>query len=414
MYKTEKLYSKDINKNIREWYAIVINHEVFAATEINTGIINNIRAIINITKYGKNIGKSNETTPYQQAVKEIKAKFKTKLKQGFKTDINSLTVNKTDELNHRKPMKAVQFRKGLMHYPAILQPKINGVRCSTSSIYNNTEDMFSKSEFGLLSKEGLEYIIPNMLNELKSKLVGYTTDSFDGELYVHNETLSIIRKRIPYKKSNGTITKHSLSNEPVRFMIFDMNIPDMNQLDRIKLKDKYLKGNELIYSSTLNKWIINEFPEYNSKVINVKHVIVHSDTEVYNHLELCISAGFEGVIVRDIDAEYMFGGRRTNMSKLKKSKSSEFELLDIIKKNEDNIRTYISFVLKNNINDLTFECTPDGSETDRQELLNNVEQYIGKLVTVTYYERTVNGLPFHAVGRIRESFDLDINDLIIE
>jgi len=435
-YYTGELYSKNINGKVIVWSANVTDRNEFATISINTGQLDgNIRTITKNVIVGKNIGKSNATTPFTQAVKEIKSKYKDKLKHGYKhlsdlgddiatLDLNGsrlydildtrLSINKTDANNVLKPMKAVQFKNvKKFHFPYIVQPKINGVRSTLLMIKDlDNNNLFSNNtpKIKLLSKEGLEYNLPHITNLNESLFKDNIV--LDGELYNHGELLSNIRRRIPIIK-NGKISKHSLDSNKVSFYCFDLSIPDMSQQERILYKNNILHGTtNLNYIAAYNRFILNSGTP--SSIINVGHVIAYNLNEVYNYLESALNSGFEGIILREFDAEYMFGGRKTNMIKLKKLLSGEFKIIDIIKKNEDNIRTYITFILENDINDKTFECTPEGNEEIRKELLGNKDNYIGKYVTATYYERTITGLPFHAVGRIRDSFDMDINDLQVE
>lgn len=426
IYKSEKYYSKNARGNVQIWSIEVVEHRLGAMTIVRTGELDGmLRNINKITSEGKNVGRSNYTSPYKQAVKEAKAKEKVKIKHGYKTlagiGVDSelslsfvLALSKTDADNNLKPMKAVKFKKDLMNYPCLLQPKINGLRNTYQLIANITTDMFSSKEpkLKLLSKEGHEYVLPHISTSIPISIFQSNNISFDGELYVHNEILSNIRRRCPLTNSNGTVSKNSLSSDPVKLYVYDLSIPDMNQLDRIKYKDELLlQCNDLYFNTNTKRYEVTKGDTKYSNIINVRSVLVHSDSEVYQYLEAALASYYEGVIVRDLDAEYMFGGRRVNMSKLKKSMEGEFKILDIIKKNEDSSRTYISFVLQNDTNDKTFECTPEGDETSRVEFLNNKEYYIGKMMSATYFERTINDLPFHAVGRIREEWDLDINDL---
>jgi hypothetical protein len=55
------------------------------------------------------------------------------------------------------------------------------------------------------------------------------------------------------------------------------------------------------------------------------------------------------------------------------------------------------FVLKNDLNDETFKCTPKGSNDLKIQYLQQRNSIIGKYVKVQYRERSgVDNLPFHA------------------
>ena len=77
------------------------------------------------TAIGKNIGRSNETTPEEQAVLEATARHKKKLDGKY-----SLTIEDCKK-EVFLPMLAASFdkRKDKVTYPVDVQPKLDGVRC---------------------------------------------------------------------------------------------------------------------------------------------------------------------------------------------------------------------------------------------------------------------------------------------
>ena len=45
-----------------------------------------------------------------------------------------------------------------------------------------------------------------------------------------------------------------------------------------------------------------------------------------------------------------------------------------------------------------FTVNPQGSHEVKKEYLTNKDKYIGKWLTVKFYERTAEGKPFHTTG----------------
>ena len=141
---------------------------------------------------GKNIGKKNETTHYEQAISEAKSKWKKKSEQGYSTTkITNNNTNETKITNNTDdakitnvenivtfPMLAQDYhkQKSKLSYPAYIQPKLDGYRM----LYN------SKTQY-CNSRQGKEFGIIRQ-TDLYKELTKINGDGIilDGELYLHN------------------------------------------------------------------------------------------------------------------------------------------------------------------------------------------------------------------------------------
>lgn len=411
-----KLYSKDSIGRIRIWGIAVETRDNTPYIVIKQGLINNPTEYVNPVLQGKNEGKRNATTPYEQACKDAESKWKQKKKEGYKSleDLGlpigdyimqdlinilneALPNNSTDDNNNLRPMKCQKFEDNKFQYPAIAQPKLNGFRC-VMRLETINDGLFTKQTVTFRSKEGNEYVLPHITDIAYNILFTneeYKDLVFDGELYIHGKRLNEIKKCIPIRNSNNVISQPSGNSLDVQFHIFDLSIPDMIQIDR---SNKLLNIFTTLYS--------RDIPEFNTRIKLVRHYEVNSDEIFRKFTESWIRQGYEGGVIRDINAEYKFGSRPMTMRKLKAFKGlepqdKEFLIVDVVQKNQSIIagttRTYIAVVCKNDINDETFDVTPEGNEEERLEYLNNKDKYIGKYATVKYYERSgVANVPFHA------------------
>ena len=102
-------------------------------------------------------------------------------------------------------------------------------------------------------------------------------------------------------------------------------------------------------------------------------------------------------MLRNPRAEYQYGKRNSAMIKYKKTTDGMFTIVDIYP--EGVTRNNIPlFLLRNDINDATFEVHINGSQQYQSRFLNDAvkENTIGKKMFVSYGERSgVNELPFH-------------------
>lgn len=386
----------------------------------------------------KNIGKRNQTTIEEQAKKEANSIFERQKKKGYKTIYEILKGTKefeedsvrvsnnvlnetyvglnildkylpmynTDANNASKPMKCQKFQIGKMSYPAICQPKINGVRCiimydtvtTGDGLFATTEEkVVIRSKEGIIYhikhiedeflefyKSGLTLLHPAVEGEFKVKNI-----IFDGELYIKNKPVTTI--------GGAARNINNEYHKDLKFVCFDLAIEDYNNEDRDNLRYKIFLER---IKSYMPKHIEDHVRFINTpySIINLTTHIVNSDEEVLEYRDRCIKEGYEGCVVRDMKAEYGFGQRPKWIMKCKTFDDSEFEILDIKCRGNayDKVGFTIIYLLKNDINDLQFECNGMGTVEEKLNIYNHREEHIGKKATVKFYERTKNGLPFHA------------------
>jgi hypothetical protein len=386
------LYKKDTNGNVLEWNIDIDNDADYPTLLTSTGRFN---------------GKHNTfitAVSMTNSDIEIKSRVKIKKSDGWLTleDLKMTHVNekelkirlphKLKDLSDRyKPQKAIGFKQDYFIYPAFIQRKINGVRCTIAwETITRNEGLFAETYEGAVirSKEGHEYVLPHITNSFTKDCFTFDDKEliYDGELYMHNKTLNYIRASIPIVNDRGTISKTTNPPERVQFWTFDLSISNTSQLERTK-----------ILESVYNKYFLGI-----GIVRLVKSQLVYSDKEALEYADMYIDEGFEGGILRNLDAEYAFGKRSSNMMKLKKWYYTKCTILDIILKNVVTVnntdRTYISVLLKNDVNSETFECTPEGNEDYRIELLNTKDNLIGKLANIKFRERSgIKKVPFQSI-----------------
>lgn len=391
-----KLYARNMRGGIKEW-SISPLEDTTSEAVIKTGLLNGnlISTIIS----------------HNDIKKEIASRIAKKRKEGYVslkdlgwiepgTNVENSFCSKqswlqehlpkynTDANNNLKPMKCQKFKEGVITYPALAQPKLNGMRCVLRwEEWKEGEGMFATTMYGakLRSKEGHEYYMPHITNYLNKEIFFTTSNNgpiddlelvYDGELYCHNMPLNQIKASCPSYNSRGTLSRPSGNPKAISFHSFDLAIPDYDQEVRLDLLDIHCPNTDGI--------------KY------VPYIWVHTDEEVLAFRDKCISEGYEGCVVREATAEYAFGSRPSFIRKCKTHMDSEFLIVALIPKPSD--ASLPLFILKNDINEETFECNPSGSWDYQRDLFANESNLIGKYATVRYRERTGTDkkLPFHA------------------
>ena len=268
------------------------------------------------------------------------------------------------------------------------QYKINGLRCFISAVRNNG-DMFKPVSLKFQSREGTYW---NSLSNLEDCLLAYIPSKFlekmieehyilDGELYLPGKSVNEINHFVK--------DPTCFENKLIQYWCYDVAIEDMNQYNRIvTLRDNF----ELFFT---------RFNTKEAHLANINRLVMLETEPILNGEEATkyrdefIDLGFEGLILRNPDAEYQFGKRNQSMIKYKRATDGKFVIVDIVP--EGYKRPDIPLLIcKNDINDKVFEVHLSSSLDFQRNVLKDKHKYIGKTLFITYGERSgVHNLPFH-------------------
>lgn len=346
--------------------------------------------------------------------KEVKSRIAAKLKVGYKPmneirdsstlpvegDVVSirawldayLPVNRTTSEGVILPMLAKAYDDKVFNRCStyIGQWKINGLRCLIKVI-KNIGDLFKPFSLQFQSREGEiwnslptleDYLLHVIPQEVLIEL--YQNDiALDGEVYLPG---GYDINQINHFVKDPTCVE----NKALQFWCYDIAVEDMLQYNR----------NNFI----LNKFHdnIKVFTDKDSHYNNTERFIVlptyevGDDWEAKNARNSFIDLGFEGLILRNPNAEYDFGKRRVGiMVKYKKPEDGVFVVVDI--KPEGVRRADIPIlVCENDINDELFKVHLSESLDYQRAVLNKKHSFIGRKVNIEFGERSgVGQVPFH-------------------
>jgi len=378
-----KLYKTDMRKRKRMWEISVIQDDQgVPSIVIHHGIVGGkIVERKRIINKGKNKGRRNETTPFQQAIKEAFKAFSDKFKD------MTVDIDRANEIRNIYPMlardyKQLEGKKSQLQPPFIMQPKLDGVRCLA---HFNAK---SKS-VELLSRDRKIYNMPHItkeLNKLYAKFVNNSTDFYlDGELYNHD---------LPQQKISGIARKIKTYDKDIKsleYWVFDcFYVEDKvgrvkKFIDRYKLIETFIKGFKYIKL--------------------VKNKTAKSVEEFKKIHEQFIGASFEGSILRDINGKYKLGnskgaGRSTTLQKYKTRSTSSGLILDIIV--NEQIPGGFSFYIYDKNLKIKFKLTASGTLKYRNGILKNKVLYINKFIEYTHKDLTSDGIPKEATPTLKD------------
>lgn len=333
------------------------------------------------TAKAKNVGKSNETTPEQQAVIEAKAKW---VKQVEREDYHEDIEKAGQQL---RPMLALDYTKVPHRVDwsrAVGQPKLDGLRLTVGNRF--VPGGYVPGEFEMLTRKGETYHVPHLIdpcNELLEKvneLVDGRCIALDGEAYIHGMPLQQIVSRA--KKY------HPGKTEELEFHLFDLVIPGMPFKERFDVLERALVSND------------------HESLSLVEYVTIPNHETLLEYHGKWTECGYEGAMIRHIDSEYGIAQRSPNLFKYKEFYDDEFLIVDVWEDNNGNAMFTLeafdgqTLSCKDHVVDGTyrFNCTPKRPHTIRKAMLRNRDQYIGKWITVKYQDLTDDYVPSFPVG----------------
>ena len=262
------------------------------------------------------------------------------------------------------------------------QYKINGLRCIVGAekivgdLFNNFRLTYTSREGTRWNLEWMDEIITSQLSDDMINMMIEEGVCLDGELYLPGYSVNDINSFV----KNNTLLQHY----QLQYWCYDLTMEAITAYTRNEELEKAIKGGTTGFVTKAqhldNKKQFLVIPSYN----------IDNITTATDRRNLFIDLGFEGLIVRNPEAEYAFGKR---MFKYKKKLDGKFIIIDI----QEDKRGLPIYTLINDINDETFECTINLPQEEQKKQLNMKQYLIGKMGLVEYRERSgKKEVPFHA------------------
>jgi len=309
-----------------------------------------------VIRTGKNLGKANATTPFQQAESEAQSAWQKQLDKGYVEDPSG-------ESNVLLPMKAQDFTKSghRIIYPAYGQPKMNGVRCLAKRTLEGIE---FTSRGGKSYNDCLQHLVDPLMQVMAPGQV------FDGEIYIPDTSLQqIVRLVKKYRPGDS---------EALQYWIYDM-VNQQPYKDRLL----YLRG---LFEVAAHRGVA-DLPGL--RIVDT--IIIDTPDEVVHCHDRWVEDGFEGAIVRNADGKYEVNQRTHNLQKYKSFQDKEVEIIGG-KSGEGLEDGCVVFVVKDEFGN-EFTSRPKGTREVRKQWLDDIDQLIGKQLTIRYFELSEDGVP---------------------
>lgn len=285
-----------------------------------------------------------------------------------------------------KPMLAQNWT-GQLPYPLLVSAKLDGIRCLAHLIPDHEPKLWSRTEKPIVSMDHVVEALKDL--QLSGEVI------LDGELYIHGK---------PFQELSGIIRKksHTEPAKDVKYYIYDVAYSDT---------EVHLQP----YHERLT-WLQGLVPT------NQSAILVHPSTRADNEDRLAdvvaahLQFGYEGSMVRPLGSTDLYQSesygqpkRSKFLCKVKQFDDAEFEIIDV--EEEVSIEGVPKgrtgkFVMREGDTGLIFRASGITDEMKQDSWLNR-SKYIGRVATVKFFGRSLEGIPRHPnFVRFRDASDI--------
>lgn len=383
------LYSRGKNNELRFWQIIPKPDSI----EVRHGVVGGKVTITAREVKGKNIGKANETSPYEQACLEAESKFKLKKRGGYSEEIppegEELLL---PMLAHKYLDHATKLTPGcLVHY----QPKLDGARMVA---------FWKNDEVVLTSRTGVRLDIPHLATEISKVLPKHMM--LDGEVFIESlmkdcnlpdiddDAFQSVMKLI---KKKQIITIQTKPLEYVQYSSSDLEYHIYDLYNKEKPTQEYSERLKILQS--MDNWTDRGHIRC---IMSIPAIYVPSEVQDWH--DYFVNRSYEGLIMRVDPCHYQLKHRSHQLLKYKNFYTDEFTIVGF--KEGSGTRKGCVIWLVEASQGVTCAVAMKGSVSYQRELFDNAESYIGKSLTVKYQGRTADGsLRFPSGVDLREDWD---------
>jgi DNA ligase 1 len=369
---------------------------------------------------GKNLGRKNATTPYEQAVAETQRKWRDKIeKQGYRRaedagaaeqgnaaeqDEGAEQGNAAERDGAAKrrrvstllPMLAKPFdvskldskRAKTITFPCLAQPKLDGLRCL---IYRaDSGELVAQSRIG-----GRFTTVSHVLDELGSVFDAWDESArggrlvLDGELFTFATAFEVLAGQLK-RRDSTPVTEAG-------FHAYDMFVLGRGS-ERAGAES--CESRLALLASLISR----------SPPLTHVHLVETRTCDSVDHMRTLFAeftlAGFEGIMLRNKASPYTLGYRSPDLQKYKEFCDEEFEIVGFAEAEGRDAGTVVFICRANQPNPdtgshETFSVRPRGSLEHRAGLLRLAPDLIAQKakLTVIYQELSSHKVPRFPVGK---------------
>ena len=241
-------------------------------------------------------------------------------------------------------------------FPLIVQPKLNGMRCTKQG-----KEFFTRTGKPILSMP----ILLKMVNKVFERI------PFDGELYCHGmsfeENQSICRPTVNIKEDSR-----------INLVVFDIN-NTQNCAGRMRTLGHIFKSGPTT-----------------PRVQLIPCTMAHNEDEMYRWMSHYVTAGYEGIVLRKPDSPYESDKRSYGLMKLKPMLDTEAVVVDFIPgrgRLMDTLGALRCLLVTPEFEGKRVDIGSGFTDYERDKIWKDKRCYVNKTLTLRYQEKTKHGIP---------------------
>jgi len=367
----DTLYRGNKNGSVQQWTISVSGATI---TKVYGQVAGAVQSTADVILVGKNVGRSNATTPVTQARAEAQSQWEKKLKSGYVrvlSDAQSGAVDTQFIEGGVEVMLAQKFSQhgGKISYPAFVQPKLDGVRC-IAILEQGVCTLWTRTRKPITGVPHIARAIEQQFSGRRGPgLSSWKPLVLDGELYQHaykqkfEQIVSFVRQRVP-----------KAGHEVVEYHVYDV-----------------IDEGDMFAART---WTVEELG-LRAPMHMVATTEVDSLDEVMSMDTQHRAEGYEGTIVRQATAMYE-AGRSMGLQKIKQFDDAEFVVTGV-RGGRGRMSECAIFTCSTEGGG-AFSCKMEGALDTLKPYLTQPDTVIGKTLTVRYQGLTNGGVPRFPIG----------------
>ena len=301
-----------------------------------------------------------------QSSSELQEKWMRKvLKKNLSIGISTKTINKVMPglIPTFDVALAQKFEHKRMSQWVYVEPKLDGIRCLA---------VVNEGDVKLFTRQGR--LVTNFDDTVGKELSRLPPGAYDGEI-MSNDFTDLMRQ--VYRKENKDVSD-------VYFAIFDYLTPEewreKGTTNSLKTRKNLLKGfiNGAHKSKSL-KYL---------KQVRYTPFLDPSEAQLKSEHDKWVEQGYEGIMIKDTDAQYCFG-RDWSVMKYKAFFDADVKVIGLQEGTGKNSGKLGSFLV--DYNGVEVNVGSGLSDTIREEVWKDKDIHIGRTIEVRYQEETPDG-----------------------